>query len=76
MSEGYTVEDIHGETIGIVVRNERGHGFRFFSSARAFDVLDGQIFANARAAERAAHDIDRRKSAPRTRDPWRAEAIA
>jgi hypothetical protein len=37
MSEGYTIEDIHGETIGIVVRNERGRGFGFFSSVRAFD---------------------------------------
>jgi len=76
MSEGYTVEDIHGETIGIVVRNERGHGFRFFSSKRAFDALDGRVFADPRAAEKAAHDIDvgkRRASATSRR---RMEAAA
>ncbi len=59
MSEGYTVEDVHGETIGIVVRKEGGRGFRFFSSARAFDALDGHIFASAEAAQRAARDIER-----------------
>jgi len=59
MSEGYTVEDTQGETIGIVVRKEGGRGFRFFSSARAFDVLDGHIFASAQAAQRAARDIER-----------------
>ena len=59
MSEGYTVEDTQGETIGIVVRKEVGRGFRFFSSAREFDVLDGHIFASAQAAQRAARDIER-----------------
>jgi len=59
MSEGYTVEDKQGETIGIVVRKESGRGFRFFSSTRAFDTLDGQIFASAEAAQRAARDIER-----------------
>jgi hypothetical protein len=59
MSEGYTVEDTQGETIGIVVRKESGRGFRFFSSARAFDALDGHIFASAEAAQRAARDIER-----------------
>lgn len=59
MSEGYTVEDAHGETVGIVVRKESGGGFRFFSSARAFDALDGEIFASAEAAQRAARDIGR-----------------
>lgn len=60
MSEGYTVEDWQGETIGIVVRKEDGRGFRFFSSARAFDVLDGHIFASAQAAQRAALDVGKR----------------
>jgi len=59
MSEGYTVEDQQGETIGIVVRKESGRGFRFFSAVRAFDVLDGHIFATAQAAQRAARDIER-----------------
>ena len=59
MSEGYTVEDAQGETIGIVVRKESGRGFRFFSATRAFDALDGHIFASAEAAQRAARDIER-----------------
>jgi len=59
MSEGYTVEDTKGETIGIVVRKENGRGFRFFSSVRTFDALDGRIFATAQAAQRAARDIER-----------------
>ena len=59
MSEGYTVEDAQGETVGIVVRKENGRGFRFFSSVRAFDALDGHIFATAQAAQRAARDIER-----------------
>ncbi len=59
MSEGYTVEDTQGETIGIVVRKESGRGFRFFSSVRTFDALDGRIFATAQAAQRAARDIER-----------------
>ena len=60
MSEGYTVEDTFGDTIGIVVRKEAGHGFRFFSATRTFDALDGRIFANPQAAQRAAFDIGRR----------------
>jgi hypothetical protein len=59
MSEGYTVEDAQGETIGIVVRKESGRGFRFFSATRVFDALDGHIFATAEAAQRAARDIER-----------------
>jgi hypothetical protein len=74
MSEGYSIEDIHGETIGIVVRNESGHGFRFFSSTRAFDGLDGRLFASARAAERAAHDLERSKRPAAKSRPQRTEA--
>jgi len=37
---------------GLVVRDNGG--FRFFAASRAFDRLDGQLFASARAAERAA----------------------
>jgi hypothetical protein len=59
MSEGYTVENAQGETIGIVVRKESGRGFRFFSSTRAFDSLDGHLFASAQAAQRAARDVER-----------------
>jgi len=37
---------------GLVVRDNGG--FRFFAASRAFQGLDGQLFANAKAAERAA----------------------
>ena len=53
------MEDAHGEPIGIVVRKESGRGYRFFSSVRTFDALDGHIFASAEAAQRAARDIER-----------------
>ena len=79
MSEGYTVEDSQGEIIGIVVRKEDERGFRFFSSVRAFDALDGHIFATALAAQRAARDIERAgkrawRAKPRA-DQHRLEAV-
>jgi hypothetical protein len=51
MSKAYIIE-IHDRTAGIVTGDERG--FRFFSSDRAFDRLEGQEFRSARDAERAA----------------------
>jgi hypothetical protein len=51
MSKAYIIE-VHNRTAGIVTGNERG--FRFFSSDRAFDRLEGQEFRSARHAERAA----------------------
>lgn len=45
-SAGITVQ------AGLVVRD--GPGFRFFAATRAFDRLDGQLFANPKAAEQAA----------------------
>jgi hypothetical protein len=57
MSEGYAIEDQSGETVGLVVREAGERVFRFFSAARAFDVLDGNVFATPRAAQRAVHDF-------------------
>jgi hypothetical protein len=44
--EGITVQ------AGLVVRD--GRWFRFFSATSAFDRLEGQLFDNPRAAQRAA----------------------
>jgi len=67
MPKAYIIE-IYNRTAGIVARDERG--FRFFSSERAFDSLDGRKFSSACDAERAARALlsERRYSArqPRT----------
>jgi hypothetical protein len=67
MPKAYIIE-IYNRTAGIVARDE--HGFRFFSSERAFDSLDGRKFSSARDAERAARALlnERRGSGqqPRT----------
>ena len=64
MSHAYIIE-IRDRTAGIVAGD--GRGFRFFSSERAFDKLEGLYFRSARHAERAARalvgdgrDADRR----------------
>lgn len=54
MSKAYIIE-IHDHTAGIVTRDERG--FRFFSSQRLFDSLEGRMFRSAREAERAARAV-------------------
>ena len=54
MSKAYIIE-IHDRTAGIITGDERG--FRFFSSERAFDSLDGREFRSARHAERAARAL-------------------
>lgn len=54
MSKAYIIE-IHGRTAGIITADERG--YRFFSSERAFDGLDGQQFRSPRHAERAARAL-------------------
>ncbi|WP_316158433.1 MULTISPECIES: hypothetical protein [unclassified Bradyrhizobium] len=54
MSKAYIIEVLN-RTAGIVTADERG--FSFFSSERAFDSLEGQHFASAREAERAARAL-------------------
>jgi hypothetical protein len=61
MSQAYVIE-VADRTAGIVVIDERG--FRFFSSERAFDSLEGGHFGSARAAERAAQALLTRRSRP------------
>ena len=51
MSDSYIIE-VRSQAAGIVVRNP--DGYRFFSATRLFNALEGQLFRNAREAERAA----------------------
>jgi len=51
MSDTYIIE-VSSQAAGIVVR-DRG-GFRFFAATHRFNALEGQVFRNAREAERAA----------------------
>jgi hypothetical protein len=53
-SNAYIIE-IQERAAGIVTRDERG--FRFFSSERLFDSLEGRQFRTAREAERAARAL-------------------
>lgn len=51
MSDTYIIE-VKAQAAGIVVRNPGG--YRFFAASHRFDALEGQLFRNAREAERAA----------------------
>jgi hypothetical protein len=51
MSDTYIIE-VGSQAAGIVVRDPRG--FRFFAATHRFNALEGQLFRNAREAERAA----------------------
>ncbi len=51
MSDTYIIE-VSSQAAGIVVRDPGG--FRFFAASHRFNAMDGQIFRNAREAERAA----------------------
>ncbi len=69
MSQAYIIE-VQNRTAGIVARDERDeHGFRFFSSERVFDSLEGRQFRSARDAERAAKSLlsERYRAVS---DPW------
>ncbi len=52
MSDTYIIE-VNSEPAGIVVRSPQG--FQFFAASHAFNALEGQLFKNARDAERAAY---------------------
>ena len=51
MSDTYVIE-VGSRTAGIVVRNATG--YQFFAASHHFNRLEGQVFRNAREAERAA----------------------
>jgi hypothetical protein len=54
MPNAYVIE-VGSHTAGIVAKDERG--YRFFSSDRIFDSLEGREFRSARDAERAARAL-------------------
>jgi len=54
MSDSYVIE-VSSQTAGIVVRDIRG--YQFFAASHRFNQLEGQIFRNAREAERAARRL-------------------
>jgi hypothetical protein len=54
MSNAYIIE-VGSHTAGIVARDERS--YRFFSSDRIFDSLEGREFRSVGAAERAARAL-------------------
>ena len=51
MSDSYIIE-VLSKAAGIVVRDFGG--YRFFAATQRFYSMDGQLFRNAREAERAA----------------------
>jgi hypothetical protein len=51
MSDTYIIE-VGSQPAGIIVRNPEG--YRFFAASHRFNRLEGQLFRNAREAERAA----------------------
>ena len=54
MSDTYIIE-VGSQPAGIIVRS--GRGYRFFAASHRFNRLEGQIFRNAREAERAARQL-------------------
>jgi hypothetical protein len=54
MSDSYIIE-VGSKPAGIVVRDP--DGYRFFAASQRFYPIDGQLFRNAREAERAARRL-------------------
>jgi hypothetical protein len=54
MSDTYIIE-VSSQAAGIVVRD--AGGYRFFAASHRFNPLEGQLFRNAREAERAARRL-------------------
>ena len=54
MPDSYIIE-VNSQTAGIVVRGQGG--YFFFASSHQFSRLEGQLFRNAREAERAARKL-------------------
>jgi hypothetical protein len=65
MSEGYTIDGLDDEVAGIVVRYQDERGFRFHSGSKTYEALDGHVFATPAAAQRAARELARTRSAHR-----------
>jgi hypothetical protein len=56
MSDNFIIE-VSSQAAGIVVRNPEG--YRFFAATHRFNPMEGQLFSNAREAERAAIQLAR-----------------
>jgi hypothetical protein len=54
MSDTYVIE-VGSQQAGIVVRDPGG--YRFFAASHRFNRLEGQLFRNAREAERAVRRL-------------------
>jgi hypothetical protein len=54
MSDTFIIE-VGSKPAGIVVRDTGG--YRFFAASHKFNRLEGQLFRNAREAERAARRL-------------------
>ena len=54
MSQTYIIE-VASQPAGIVIHSPEG--YRFFAASHRFNRLEGQIFRNAREAERAARRL-------------------
>jgi len=54
MSDTYIIE-VASQAAGIVVRNPGG--YVFFAASHRFNPMEGQLFRNAREAERAARRL-------------------
>lgn len=57
MSDTYIIE-VSSEAAGIVVRDRAG--FRFFAASQPFFPLEGQVFRDVGAAQRAASQLAER----------------
>jgi len=53
MFHAYIIE-VGGEPAGVLAREGEGKLFRFHATARAYETLEGRIFADPWAAQRAA----------------------
>ena len=61
MPQAYIIE-VESRTAGIVAKDERG--YRFYSSDRIFDRLEGRQFRSARDVERAASALLQERVTP------------
>lgn len=71
MSDTYMIE-VNSEPAGIVVRSSQG--FQFFAASHAFNALEGQLFKNARDAERAAYRALHDRASSKRQDSMKRQA--
>jgi hypothetical protein len=64
MCDAYVIQ-VSGLTAGIVTRETEGCGFHFFSAAACFSAMEGQLFSDPLAAERAARKLAEYRRLPR-----------